>query len=552
MTTLAPCEFRDQVTGEVSIPPTWKREVTTAEGGTQTAPLKTKSREVQTVVSSMQAGSDSEERLDKATETVGPQVGQAALVGLQYVYQNTAAHDAEKLATFLEGSRDGLLAILSKNAKSSSVFEHYAPNWARKSSELSAVFTLSSPHAVEGGLHALDVAWNASGTMVAVAYGRMDTSGWCYSNGYVCVWNLMRSDLDVNAPHYTLETDTYATAVAFHPNNSLMLAAGTYSGEVIVFSNVTDAVPAEFSSANGGSPFQHREPVSGLQWLRILQETREAHRYLLCSSSLDGQLMYWSPANRLAGPVAIMAVKNRRHAVVGVTALAYLQQEQARIGAKDARVPTTGSTLLVGFESGEVGRGQTLMAVAGEPTVASAATPLPLDWVEGHRGPVQAMSASPFFRHLFATCSSDGSARVYSDMERAPLLTLEPSAETKHFLYDAQFSPFRPSVLALVSRSSQLFLYDLQSSQAKPLLTVEAGVDGSPVVALRFSESSPDWLATGDTRGCVRLWRLPNEVSQPTEQERAAVRLEQHAGGKDDADGAYAKAALRQLFGVPL
>lgn len=550
--TLAPCEFHDQVTGEVSIPSSWKREVTVTEDGTQTAPLKTKATGVQTAGSSTQADGGSQVRLDKETETLGPLMGQASLVGLQYVYQNTAAYSEERLAAFLESRRDALLQMLNRNVKNSSVFEHYEPNWSRKSTELSAVLTLSSPHAMEGELHALDIAWNASGTVLAVAYGRMDTSGWCYSGGYVCLWNLMRPDMDASNPHYTLEVDTYATAVAFHPRNAFTLAVGTYSGEVVVFLNVTESVPTSYSSINGGSPLQHQEPITKLQWLRNPQELRESHRYLLCSAALDGQLLYWTPSNKLSAAVSALEVRNKRHAAVGVTALAYLHQEQARLGAKDAKVPNTGNTLVLGFESGEVGRGQTLMTTVGEPTPTTSTTPLTLDWVDGHRGPVQAISASPFFRHLFASCSSDGAARVYSDLERAPLLTLEPSTETKHFLYSVQFSPFRPAVLSFVSRSSYLFVYDLQASPSRPLYSMEAGVDGSAVVSLRFNEASPDWMATGDTRGCVRVWRVPTEASQPTEQERAAVRLEQHAGGKGDTAGASAKEALRQLFGFSL
>lgn len=536
----ASCDFKNQLTGEVCIPSTWKKEVTLTEVGSQTKPLKVREQETQTVTSALQAV----DQLDKNEGTEPRKNLRASLQGLQYVYEG-ALYDPERVATFLEASKDGLLSLLYKNVKSS-VFDKYEPNWSKRSTELSAVYTLSSPYAVEADSHALGVSWNANGTMLAVAYGRIDTSGWCYSKGYVGVWNLIRPDMDENAPHYTLELDSYATCVAFHPINPLMLAVGTYGGEVIVYPNVADNLPAEWSTNQSSAA--HQEPISSLQWVLNLQEPREAFRYVLCSAGQDSQLAYWTTANKLVSPLALYSVRNKRRLPVGVEAMSY-----ARSGSvKGSSAPSVDAVLLVGLESGDVGRGRTGFApLDAEGSNEVTAVPLELDWMDGHRGPVHALRTSPFFRHLFITCSSDGSAHLYNDLERAPLLTLQPSAETKHFLYDAQFSPFRPSVLALVSRSSFLHIYDLQNEQAKPLYATEAGVDGAAVVSLAFNEASSDWLATGDVRGCVRVWRLPTDIVQPTEQERAALRATQQSSGKAEHVDTE-KNAVRTLLGFTL
>lgn len=517
LTMSASCSFKDEVTGEAFIPSTWKKEVNYVDAGMQSSRLKTAEVEVQTTVSSMTAA----KQLERGTETEQRQATQASMVGLQYVYNDTA-YNEERLAAFLESNKEKMLSMLFRNFKST-VFDNYEPNWSKKNTELSAIYTFTSPHAIEGELHALDVSWNAGGSMIAVAYGRMDTSGWCYSNGYVCVWNLVRPDLDANNPHYTFETDTYATCVAFHPRKSHTLAVGTYSGEVIVFPNILESVPVEYSTSAATN--SHREPISMLQWIENLQEPRETHKYFLCTAAQDGMCMYWTPTNKMAAPAAALSIHNKRQLTVGVEAMSCMRSGG---GGKGASVPSVGSIIIIGLESGDLGRGRTPFLLGTE--TSNAATSLELDWLDGHEGPVQSVSTSPFFRHLLMTCSSDGSAHLYNDLERTPLLTLQPSAETKHFLYDAQFSPFRPSVVAMVSRSSFLHIFDLQHSQSKPLYSTEAGVDGAPVVTLSFNESSADWLATGDTRGYVRLWRLPTEVSQSTDRERAAVRMEQHAG----------------------
>lgn len=532
---LASCDFKNQVTGEVSIPSRWKKETTVQNAETQTSELKVVSVETQTDMSSMQAS----DQLDKGVGTE-KKTYQASLDGLQYVYASVT-YDEAKLAAFLETSKDELLSILHKNAKSS-IFDNYAPNWSRKNTELAVLYNLTSAKAKENNLEALDIAWNFNGTMLAVAYGRADTSGWCYNKGYVCVWNLSRPDLEETQPHYTLETETYVTTLAFHPTTVAMLAVGTYSGEVVVFPNVTDNVPKELSS--GEAELVHTEPVTVLQWVSNPQELRADHRFVLCSASQSGLVLHWSPANALARPLAAYSVQSRRRLPVGITALAYAGVQTER----GTQLPTLDSVLLVGLENGEVGRGRTgLVPVDVNSTTPVTVVPVELDWLEPHRGPVQSLCTSPFFRHLLLTCSSDGSARLYNDLERSPLLTLEPSAETKSYLYGAALSPFRPAVAAVVSRESLLHVYDLQRDQMRPAYTAEAGQDGAAVLCVAFNGTAADWLATGDAQGGVKVWRLPTELSQATEAERAAQRAHQPTRGeKQESDDA---SAVRELFG---
>ncbi|EPY39335.1 WDcontaining protein 34 [Angomonas deanei] len=544
-------DFKNQLTGEIYIPSTWQKKVSYAESAVQTVPLEKVEVEVQTTISSLQTV----DQLDKNVSTSEDKKPlKAVMEGLQYAYAGVE-YDHEKLATFLEAAKEDMLAILYKNAKSSA-FDNYAPNWSKQNTDLSEVYTFTSPHATDGKYHALDISWNSNGTMLAVGYGRIDTSGWCYKGGYVCIWNLIRPDLDCNAPHYTLETDTYVTCLSFHPTNSQMLAVGTYSGEVIVFPNVYDSVPEEYSSNQ--SPVNHQEPITSLYWLLNLQEIRDKNRYLLCSSGQDGQITFWSPQNKMTSPIAVYGVKNKRRIPVGIQTMCH---SRSAASDKDSiNTATLDAAIMIGLESGDLGRGRTgFINVDADPAIQQGVQSIELDWMDGHRGPIQKVCPSPFFRNLFATCSSDGSAHLYTDMERSPALLLEPSTETKHFLYDVQFSPFRPSVLALASRSSSLHLYDLQKIQSKPVYSVEAGSEGSALVCLRFNPSSPEFVAAGDTNGTVHVWKLPSDLTQMTEQERNAVRA--HAtGNTKDAEAkegavpetANESKAIRALLGFNL
>ncbi|CAJ1029356.1 hypothetical protein, conserved [Leishmania lindenbergi] len=528
------CEFKNQITGEVTIPPRRKRETTLEDAETQTSKLKVKIHEVQTDVSCFQVS----DQLDKGVGTE-QRSSQASLEGLQYVYSGVPHNEAE-LSTFLEQSMDKLLAILHRNA-TSSVFDDYSPSWSRKNTKLSVLYTLTSPAAKEHNLEALGVAWNAHGNIVAAAYGLMETSGWCHKKGYVCVWNLARPDLRENSPHYTLEMRTSATSIAFHPTEPCMLAVGTYSGEVVVFPSVTESVPQQYSSLASG--VAHTEPVTVLQWVKNPQEPRRDHRYVLCSASQSGLIILWSPMNKLSRPVAAYSVRSRRHLTVGITALTYGGVHSER----GIYSPALDGVLLVGLENGEVGCGRTWPLPIGTNSQESCTTvPLELDWLESHCGPLQSLSASPFLRHLFLTTSSDCSARLYSDLERSPLLTLEPSAETKGYLYDGQFSPFRPSVVAVVSRSSFLRVYDLQRDQLGPVYTAAVPSEGG-VLKVAFNSSAAEWLATSDARGVVQVWRLPTGLSQVTELERAALRASQPT--RDGPKEVQDSTALLSLFG---
>lgn len=531
---MLPCDFKDQLVGEVIIPSSWHKEITSTDATTQTSQLKTVETETQTATSAVSVS----EKLEKCEGHDRAMLAQSSLQGgLQYVYTNTPPYDEEKLTKFLEEAEPTLLSILHKNTRTN-FFDHYEPNWSRKSTELALVHTLSSPVAIEHDLHALDIAWNCTGTIIAVAYGRLDVSGWCNASGFVCLWNITREEVDPHAPNITLEIDTYVTRIAFHPTESLQLAVGTYGGDVLVYPSVQENV--SLSTSQGC--FTHKDPVSSVQWVQNLQELREPYRYTLCVASQDGMISIWSLASKLKTPLAIFGVSNRRHCNAGISSITYARSS---VDAKGVTAAAIDSTIMVGLESGEVGRGRTPVIMNADNEEVKTVSLLALDWLENHCGPVQAVESSPFFRQLFLSCSSDGTARLYNVMESRSQLTLEPSADTRHFLYDAQFSPFRPAVVAVVSRSSHLHLYDLQKSTAKPMFSSEAGVDGAAVVCVKFCESSAEWIATADTRGNARVWKVPTNMTQQTEVERSVLRS-LHENKKGEAPQPN---LLRDLFG---
>jgi WD repeat-containing protein 34 len=137
-------------------------------------------------------------------------------------------------------------------------------------------------------------------------------------------------------------------------------------------------------------------------------------------------------------------------------------------------------------------------------------------------------------------------------LEKHHLAAVEPSLESTHYIYGAQFSPSRASVFAAVSRNSNLYLYDLQESRTKPAVTVEAGIDGAPALCLAFNHADPSLLVTGDARGGVRLWKLSGQLQEATDLERAAIRQVENRGATSPEKADDGPSAVRQLFGFAL
>ena len=129
-----------------------------------------------------------------------------------------------------------------------------------------------------------------------------------------------------------------------------------------------------------------------------------------------------------------------------------------------------------------------------------------------HCGPVTSVSASPFNKRLFLTCSSDGAIRIYDIRDKRPIISFEPSFG--EYLNCVQWSPFRPAVFACVSNTGTLYIYDLVQSKHKPVETLKHDDDSSTPLRFRqaqeicFNPSQRNFLAVGYHDGYVRVFRI--------------------------------------------
>ncbi|KAG3118746.1 hypothetical protein PI124_g8631 [Phytophthora idaei] len=365
------------------------------------------------------------------------------------------------------------------------------------------------------------VSWNATGSVIAVAYGRFDHSGWCNYRSALCLWNVFQSDLNQQKPSLVLETSSGLMCVAFHPQNPSVVAAGSFNGEVFVW----DMEPAEckFYSSGIGDYF-HREPVTKVAWVYDIQTAD----YNIASVSGDGKILFWRVKDKLAFPVEgyVMHLPHgiggtgskttndeTRSPVIGGKALAFSSTDKASrafvVGSEGGVVArcfakaaanvrssdfkgekkwTVTAAKLVSklpaskipaarrqveaYASAKRSKEVTLATVYEARLDPNTIFPSAMDFVfEPHTAPVYDASFSPFRKSIFLTASADGTTRVYSTMQRELLLSLEVSPSST-YLYAAEWSRTRPMVFAAASEDGNVYVFDLKVDRVSSVLVL--------------------------------------------------------------------------------
>ena len=93
------------------------------------------------------------------------------------------------------------------------------------------------------------------------------------------------------------------------------------------------------------------------------------------------------------------------------------------------------------------------------------------------------------------------------------------------YLYSIEWSPTRPCVFACGTHKGNLLIYDLSASSTssnpssdmntKNMCTsVQASMDNRPIHLISFNQQRPGYLCTGDRGGCVKVWRLSQELTK--------------------------------------
>lgn len=101
---------------------------------------------------------------------------------------------------------------------------------------------------------------------------------------------------------------------------------------------------------------------------------------------------------------------------------------------------------------------------------------------------------------------------------------LEPCSQS---LNAAEWSPIRPCVIATCAEDGHVYIYDLavrvfemillivQTNSTVPFTHFLASQEeGVSLTRLAFNSVKPDYLATGDANGFLKIWRLSSFLSE--------------------------------------
>ncbi|XP_063265829.1 cytoplasmic dynein 2 intermediate chain 2 isoform X2 [Prinia subflava] len=384
-------------------------------------------------------------------------------------FQQQVQVDYPGLLSFLQRVEDAVIKELNKNWKSHA-FDGFEVNWTDQDETVLCLHTLSYPEAQDQNLQVTSVSWNATGSVIACSYGRLDNGDWSTEKSYVCTWNLDRRALNPQHPDVVVDVPSSVMCLAFHPSQPSLIAGGLFSGELVVWDTTRTEDPVIWRT--GMTDDTHTDPVYQVTWL---PDTKHRNHARLLSVATDGKILVWREEQdgRLAldEGFAIMAQQIPRstrlkkgawgEAAVGVTSLSFSHFDAA--------------VFVVGVEGGFSLR---CSAAAQAPALPGPGGSVPLRApaefsFSPHAGPVYSVSCSPFHRNLFLSCGTDGQVHLHSMLQTQPLFALQLS---KKYLFCVCWSPVRPLVFAAASGEGEVHLFDLARSMQKPTVSLRQSV----------------------------------------------------------------------------
>ncbi|XP_068925581.1 cytoplasmic dynein 2 intermediate chain 2 isoform X2 [Petaurus breviceps papuanus] len=490
----APGMLRDETLDGATVPSLWRGSLD----------IRSEPKSCQTAsISTSESACQAREQVDAEVQTDPP-----SPMALRYASQQ----DIPGLASFLHRVENRIIRELDKNWQSHA-FDGFEVNWTEQQQTVTCQHTLCYPLAQAQKLQVTSVSWNATGSVVACSYGRLDDGDWSTEKSFVCTWNLDRRGLNPRQPSAVVEVPSSVMCLAFHPTQPSHVAGGLYSGEVLVW----DMSRPEDSLLwrTGMTDDTHTDPVYQVAWL---PEPRHSHRFQLLSVSTDGKVLLWQAAGsgqlQLTEGFALVVQQiprntklkkpTRGETEVGVTALAFSSFDP--------------SLFILGTEGGFPLKCSTAVEVAALTRMPSS---LPLRapaqfTFSPHGGPIYSVSCSPFHRNLFLSAGTDGHIHLYSMLQAQPLMSLQLSHK---YLFSVRWSPVRPLVFAAASGEGDIQLFDLRKSSQKPTVSIKQTPDESPVYCLEFNLQQTHLLAAGDAKGVVKIWQLSTEFTEQASRE---------------------------------
>lgn len=486
--------FSDEAQEAVEFHSSWKSERSVKDAVAQTSEIITYEADVQTV-----------HKVDQEVQTE-EEDEKGKLVFL-------CEEENQNLVNFILRVYPELSRQLQANT-TSHAFDGFEVSVDEATSSVSCTHTLMNVVLAEEELQVTGLSWNSTGSVIAASYGRFDHEHWCTHKSALCTWNIDRRSIDPNKPDASIDLSSCLMCITFHPKLPSVIAGGTFNGEIQVWDTGREDETVIATSGMGSD--SHREPVTKVLW--SLDPSSKASKYQILSISGDGKVLVWQMSPRshdlklVSGfllqtdsvPRSIRLSKARGDTEMGVTSMSFSHEDR--------------NLFVLGSEAGGVFKCS--MTSRGPPlTNAYSSVPLrsPVTFsFSPHFGPVFSVDCSPYHRNLFLTCGTDASVRLYSMLQSKPLFSVEPGAG---YLFRVRWSPSRALVFSVVTADGRLLIYDLKVNRVNPLVTLDVTANKSPVYSLEYNLQRRQTVATGDSQGRIKIWRLSDDLTTQSARE---------------------------------
>lgn len=468
--------------------------------------------------------------------------------------------DEAELVRFLQTVAPMMEAELDVALESQSIFDAYEPAWDDMPDTVEVTHQIYKEGLVD--LNVTSLAWNATGSVLACAYGQLDTRGWCEVSAPVCLWNIFRPQMKASTPDMEINIQGFVVSLAFHPTQPAVLAGGTYNGELMIWNTAEELDP--LVAASTIDDYFHREAIQAVEWISA-DLSGGADAYLIATVSGDGKVLIWDARGneqQLSHPSRGFMLLGSKKRVLGGRSMAFspLDPWLFCVGSETGSVvrafrPPPGAS--VGKPQGQYSWKQSAVNLLDQLAANSRLTlqnhvenhcrttgvkeitaevvfeskpdpvmifPAPKTTdLEPHSGPVVMCAFSPFHRKVLLTGSTDGSVKLFDVLQQKAILSFFPPA--RHLSTSAvaaiSWSWARPCVFAVAMERGGVYIYDLAQTRQEPVLELPlGGASGSthPTWVV-FNPKQRGMLSMGDSVGRVRVFRLPFRLATQQKDE---------------------------------
>lgn len=282
------------------------------------------------------------------------------------------------------------------------------------------------------------------------------------------------------SPEFGFFTESSVLCLAFHPVESSLLACGLYDGSVCVYDlrvkSDKRGQPLYHSNARTG---KHLDPVWEIYWKDSTTELS------FNTISTDGRIVNWVLTKKELLSRDVLKLSTGE-CISNPEAMIMSQ-----LGGTCMNYSAVHDRLVVGTQEGHV----MLCTYSGQC----------VERYEGHQMAVYAARWNAFHPDIFVTCSGDWTVKVWLRSSTKPLLTFDLGDSVG----DIAWAPYSSSVLAAVTASGKVCIFDLHKNKNEPL-SMQTVVKNAQLTRVVFSHADPIVLV-GDTRGTVLTLKLsPN------------------------------------------